>query len=75
MCDISIDIADAQRRSRHTAMKDGQPVTYLVFSGDDAVSGEVHFKIDAGARRLDHVGIKVNKRLHTITSAVSPPAD
>jgi hypothetical protein len=39
MCDISIDIADADRRSRHTALKDGQPATYLVFSGDDAVSG------------------------------------
>ena len=60
MCDISIDIADAERRSRHTALKDGQPVTYLVFSGDDAVSGEVHFKFDTGTRRLDHVGIKVH---------------
>ena len=59
MCNISIDIADSERRTRHTALKDGQPVTYLVFSGDDAVSGEVHFKLDAGTRRLDHAGIRV----------------
>jgi hypothetical protein len=59
MCDIAINIADAERRSRHTALKEGQPVTYMVFSGDDAVSGEVHFKFDSSTRRLDHVGIKV----------------
>ena len=69
MCDISIHIADAERRSRHTALKDGQPVTYLVFSGDDAVSGEVHFKFDPSSRRLDHVGIKVGSPQRTIASA------
>jgi hypothetical protein len=58
MCNISIEIADAERRSRHTSLKDGQPVTYLLFSGDDAVSGEVQFTLDAGTRRLDHAGIK-----------------